>query len=616
MTTFTSASSTPLTRERRDHDTASLRNLWRFLAYARPYWKWLVAGLVTGVARMALPLYMPVFLAGIIDYIVLPYTSHEIDRAAADSRLWTVITLFLIAACIHGVATMGRFYFPHVAMASAIRDLRYKLYGHVQRLSLEFHAKRPTGGIVSRIMSDVNVAQQIIDLLMVQASQQLMRAIVIVSMLLYADWRWALVSFSTLPFFVIFTRLLRRHMRSATRHVQESVERISGVVQERMAMIREVQAFTAEDYEEETVLTEVERLRARTLKQRVLAGLVSSVGELTRFGALAIVAGFGAYRVITTADLPNPVTVGLLVLFFQYTRMALQPLEFFADLYEKMHTASVAADRVFDFFDTVPDVRDMPDARPLAVTGSPAVEFDHIRFCYPAESPVVVLNDVSARIEPGWRVALVGGSGAGKSTMMTLLPRFYDVQEGRVLINGQDVRGVTIQSLRAAVGIVPQEPVLFGGTIRENIRYGRRDATEEQMRQAARAANAEQFILDMPDGYDTIIGERGVGLSGGQIQRLAIARAFLKNPAILILDEATSNLDAVSESLVMDAIDRLVEGRTTFMIAHRLSTARHADMILVMSDGRIVERGTHDDLLSLGGVYADLWHRQIEGRAG
>ncbi|HUU59009.1 MAG TPA: ATP-binding cassette domain-containing protein, partial [Phycisphaerae bacterium] len=265
----------------------------------------------------------------------------------------------------------------------------------------------------------------------------------------------------------------------------------------------------------------------------------------------------------------------------------------------------------FDFFDTEPDITDKQGAAPLSLAGPPAVRFEHVHFAYPTIRPVVVLEDIDFLVPPGSKIVLVGESGGGKSTLMSLLPRFYDVQQGRVLLNGQDVRDVTVRSLRQAIAVVPQESVLFSGTIGENILYGRRDAKERDVRAAAQAANAEEFILAMDDAYETVVGERGVGLSGGQIQRIAIARAFLKDPAVLIMDEPTSNLDATSESLVMAALDRLAKGRTTFIIAHRLSLARDADRIMVLEKGRIVESGRHDELLERRSFYYNLWQRQV-----
>ena len=600
--------STPSEGPARSSEDVSLRHLWRYMAYSLPYWPDLVLGFFTGLQRMVLTLWMPVLIKRIIDEVGTPFYSGEIDAEEAWMRTAVLAGITLGILVVHAPVTLGRQYFPYRAAASAVRDIRYKLFRHVQRLSLGFHKQRATGGIVARIMSDVESAQQSFDLLLVQFSQMLLRTVVITIIFLWTDWLWALVAFASTPLFVVTTKLVRKPMRRASREARESVERISGRVQERMTMIREVQAFTAERFEEEQVLDEAEQLRRHTLKQRLLAGLLTASTEITRHLGLSIVLLFGVYR-ITSGD--AEATIGSLPLFYMYTAQLLNPLQFFANLYTQMHKAAASADRVMDFFDTERDITNNPGATALKVRRPPAVRLEHVRFAYPSDEPVVVLDDVSFEVNPGWRVVLVGESGAGKSTLLSLLPRFYDVQGGAIHIDEQDIRNVKVRSLRRQIGIVPQEPVLFTGTIEENILYGKQGASRQEVEQAARDANAHDFILEQPDGYQTVVGERGVGLSGGQVQRLAIARAFLKDPAILIMDEATSNLDATSEALVLEALDRLAHGRTTFIIAHRLSVARDADRIIALADGRVVEMGTHDELLEHNGLYATLYHRQV-----
>jgi len=582
-----------------------LRNLWRFMAFSRPYWFWTLVGSVTGLVRMVLQLYMPVISKSVVDRVLL---APGLDLPQRYHILWTIMLPFLCWLVVHGVATLGRIYWSQVAAMNAIRDIRFQLFDHLQRLSLSFHYRRPTGEIISRLMNDVGTAQYIFDLLLIQMLQQTLIAGVILVLLFTHDWLWALVCLATLPIYLITTRLVHRPMRLVSREVLESTSRMSGQVYERMAMIREVQAFTAETFEKRKVRREVETLKNYALRQQMLNAFLVGASEITRYLGMAIMLSFGVFRVLS-----HHATVGDLLLFSGYLTIMLQPLEFFSNLFVQLHSTAVAADRVFEFLDTDPAIRDRPGTRRLAAKHPPRVEFSHVHFSYPSESPVAVLEDISFVAQPGWRVVLVGESGAGKSTLMNILPRFYDVQQGQILIDGQEVRAVTLRSLRRVIGIVPQEPVLFTGTIWENILYGRRDAPEADVRAAARAANADAFIQELPNGYETIVGERGVGLSGGQIQRIAIARAFLKDPAILIMDEATSNLDAVSEAQVLDALDRLAVGRTTFIIAHRLSVAREADMILVLQAGHIAESGTHEALLARNGIYHELWERQMMG---
>ncbi len=447
-------------------------------------------------------------------------------------------------------------------------------------------------------------------MLFIQGSQQMMIAIWSLGILFYHDWQWALVSLITIPVFGISTRFMKGRVRKASRQTLETNSRVTGHMQERIGMIKEVQSFTNEDYERRRVQGQVRVLRGYTLRQVFLQAVLMMISEsLSTLGTI-IVLVFGAYRVIN-----GDATAGDVGLFYLYTGMLLAPVNFINNMFAQLQVTAVAANRVAEFFDTVPIIQDAEGSKELQVTRPAGVKFEEIFFRYPDEERKWILKDVDFEVQPGSRVVLVGGSGSGKSTLMNLLSRFYKPEIGRITIDGQDVQNVTTNSLRGAIGIVPQQPVLFRGTVRENILYGRRNATEEELYAATRAANAEQFILQLPDGYETIVGERGVGLSGGQVQRIAIARSFLKDPAVLILDEATSNLDANSEALVLEALERLSTGRTTFIIAHRLSVARTADLIVAMQKGRIVEMGTHDELLALSGYYAELWEQQMQGGA-
>jgi subfamily B ATP-binding cassette protein MsbA len=585
-----------------------MRNLWRFMAFTRPYWPWVVIGSVTGLVRMVPQLYLPPLMKSIIDKVVTAPGALEARLAVG----WHMLLPFAVwMLTVHIVASTGRLYWSQFAATSAIRDIRFQLYDHLQRLSLAFHTQRPSGSIVSRVMTDVNSAQYIFDLVFIQAFQVTFISLVVCTMLFLRDWQWALVALGTVPLYLVTTRLVSRPMRQASRQTLETMSTMSGYLAERMSMIREVQAFTAETREKRTVRREVEQLKRYALRQHFLNAMLISASEITRFLGQVAVVFFGAWRVISG----HGATVGDILLFYSYTGTLYNAFDFFANFNMQYQQAAAGADRVFEFFDTDRSIADAPGAKRLNAHRPPAVAFDHVRFSYPTDDPTVVLDDITLDVQPGWRVVLVGESGAGKSTLMNVLPRFYDVQGGRITIDGQDIRSVTVRSLRRAIGIVPQEPALFTGTIWENILYGRRDAPEEEVRAAARAANAEEFIQELPNGYETIVGERGVGLSGGQIQRIAIARAFLKDPKILIMDEATSNLDAVSEALVLQALDRLAQGRTTFIIAHRLSVAREADLVVVLDRGRITETGTHADLLARGGLYAELWERQMIGTA-
>jgi subfamily B ATP-binding cassette protein MsbA len=431
--------------------------------------------------------------------------------------------------------------------------------------------------------------------------------VVILYFLFQIDATTASVSLATFPIYLYFFKRLQGEIKTSSREVQQEIASMAGNAQEKIAGSRVIHAFTQERNEEKSFLRESEQLFSKEMRRVYFQSLnLTTTGTLTQIAPL-IVTLFGGYRVISGA-----MSVGGLVAVGMYLPPLYTPLQRFSELNVVFANSMAALERIFAILDEKPEIVDLPGAvKVQEIQGK--VEFDHVYFSYGKQDEgTLVLTDLDFAVEPGQKIALVGPSGSGKSTLVSLIPRFYDVDAGAVRIDDRDVRDIKMRSLRRHIGIVLQDPILFSGTIKENILYGKPDATNEELAAACQAANAYEFIKHLPNGFDTEVGEGGGLLSGGQRQRITIARAFLKNPKILILDEATSSLDSESERLIQDALDRLIAGRTTFTIAHRLSTIVNADRILVLNEGRIVEMGTHTELLQLGGIYRRLYEQQFE----
>lgn len=486
-----------------------------------------------------------------------------------------------------------------------MHDLRLMLYSHVQRLSLAYHDHKQTGDLISRVTSDIDAIQSFIASGLLSSLVNSLTLVGMVVVMFYVNWRFTLIALSVAPvlFAVVFS--YTRRIKKASREVRKKEGEIVSVIQEVLTSIRVVKAFAREDYEqrrlEEESLESVEiALRARGLKAKLapLVEIIVAVGT-------AMVLWFGAKMVLA-----SNLSAGSLILFIAYLGKMYKPMQDLSKMTDAWSKAAVGYERIREIMETPRDVVDLPAAK-RAPRFHGEIEFDHVSFCY--EPNVPILNDVNFRIEPGQLAALVGPTGAGKTTIIGLIPRFYDPVSGTVKIDGQDVRGFKQKSLRQQISFVLQETVLFHGPVWQNIAYGKPGASRGEILRAAEIANASEFIEKLPNGYDTILGERGVTLSGGQRQRIAIARAVIRNSPILILDEPSSGLDAGSEKLVFEALERLMEGRTSIVIAHRLNTIRRADVIFVVKDGRIVERGNHEELLQAGGLYAELSSLQLSG---
>lgn len=571
----------------------------RFRPFLKPYlFRMMLAGLlVMTVAAINLALLR---LAGALwDVITVQHDA---------GRMNNLIALFLGLVVIQGLCSMGHSYLTASVSQHIVADFRRHLFAHLQTLSVGFFARRRTGELLSRLMNDVTVIQSVVTETPIDTAKQLVTFVGGIGFLLAMNWRLCLLILVLLPLLVFVAKLFGRRLKSLSTSIQDQTAALSTLIEEVIAGIRVVKSFVQTTREEARFSAQVEQSLSLTLRRAGIMAVFIPVISLLTFSAAAAVLWYGGRQVIDGAVSP-----GELFAFVLFAGILIGPFSSAARVFAQIREAQGATARVFEILDTYPEIRDLPNAIALpTVSGHIAAE--HVSFTYDARQPV--LTDVSFGSKPGELVAIVGPTGAGKTTVMNLLHRFYDPTAGRITVDGIDLRQVTLESWYRQIALVPQETILFGGTILDNIRYGNRDATEEAVKEASRAAYAHDFIMGFPDQYQTLVGEKGINLSGGQRQRIAIARAVLKNPRILLLDEATSSLDTESERLVQEALERLMKGRTTVVIAHRLTTIQRADRILVLDKGRVVESGTHGELLARQGLYHYLYSiRLVEAPA-
>ncbi|MBN9388823.1 MAG: ABC transporter ATP-binding protein [Chloroflexi bacterium] len=570
------------------------RGFQRLLGFALPYWYLLVGAGVAMLIGSLTGLALPAIAGSLIDTVFLKGDPNGLNQA----------TLFLVGAfIIQAISAFIQNFLLSYTGERVVTNLRISLYAHLQKLPLGFFNERRTGDLISRLTNDVSQVQTAVTSNLISMVSSLVTLVGGVVIIVTRDWRLTLLIMGLIPVLVGVGFLVGMRLRRLSQAVSTELGAATTTLEETLSNEKTVKAFTREDYEVNRYTGRIEKVFRLAIRRARLQSGFMAVMMLLVFTAVAAVLWFGGHEVLA-----GHITPGELVSILIYMGVVAAPVGALAGLFGELQKALGSAERIFSILDEPVTVADAPNALPLPPLRG-ELRFENVWFEYDAATPV--LENLSFVAEPGQVLALVGPSGAGKTTIANLIPRFFDPTGGRILVDGYDIRQVQVKGLREQISTVLQEPVLFGSTIRENIVYGRLDATEAEIVEAARAANALEFIEKLPEKFDTVVGERGVKLSGGQRQRIAIARAILRNPRILILDEATSSLDNESESLVQEALDRLMRERTTVVIAHRLSTIENADKIVVIDQGRLVEQGNHPSLMDKEGLYYRLYTRNF-----
>ena len=582
----------------------------------RPYWKALtlafLAVLAETLADVAEPWPIKIVIDNILQSKKLPHwLGGAVFHLFGDNKLAILNFAIAAVAAIALVGAIGSYFEKYLTTSVSqwvTHDLRRTLYNHIQRLSLAEYDKTRTGDLISRVTDDIGAIQDFVSSALLGIVINILTLAGMVGVMLYINWRFTLIALSIAPVLFAIVYTFTRRIKKASRAVRKKESELLSVVEEVLTSVRVVKAFAREDYEvnrfESRSLENVETaLEARGLK----AKLSPAVDVIVAIGT-CIVLGYGARLALN-----GQISAGLLIVFLLYLDKMYKPMRELSKMTDTVSKASVGYERIQEVLQIEAAVRDLPRAK-KAPRFKGKIEFDHVSFAYDDGPPV--LNDISFVIEPGKVAAIVGPSGTGKTTIVSLIPRFYDPKSGTVKIDGTDVRQWKLKSVREQISFVLQETLLFHSTIWENIAYGKPDASRAAIERAAKEANAEEFIEKLPDGYNTLVGERGATLSGGQRQRIAIARAILRDTPILVLDEPTSGLDSASEQAVIEALSRLMKGKTCVVIAHHLSTIRQADVVFVVKDTELVEQGTHDELLAMDGVYAELYKIQTSEGAG
>ena len=585
-------------------------NALSIVGLLRPHWKAMTIALVAVAGESTAALLEPWPLKIVLDYLLqsrpLPGWMMPVVGWIGAGKLavlnFAVLAVAVIAV-IGAVSSYLNTYLTTNVGQWVMHDLRRTLYHHIHRLSLAEHDEKRTGDLIGRVTSDIESIQDFVTSALLGIVTNVLTLVGIIGVMLYLNWRFTLISLSIAPVLFVVVYVFTRRIKKASRDVRKKESELLSIVEEVFSSIRVVKAFAREDYEERRFERQswdnVETaLRARSLKMKL-----SPVVEIIVAIGTCLMLAYGARLVIA-----GQLTAGALVVFLLYLGKMYKPMRDLSKMTDTVSKAGVGFERIREVLETDGGVRDLPHAR-RATAFKGSIEFDHVSFGYSPDQ--LILKDIGFAIKAGQIAAFVGPTGRGKTTIINLIARFYDPLSGTVTIDGTDIKGFTLRSLRDQISFVLQDTFLFHAPIWQNIAYGRPEANRAEIVRAAELANAHEFINDMPDGYDTMVGERGVTLSGGQRQRIAIARAVIRNTPILVLDEPTSGLDAQSEQAVFEALDRLMEGKTSIVIAHHLATIVRANMIFVVKDNQLTERGTHDELLAAGGFYAELYNIQF-----
>lgn len=578
----------------------------RTLLYIRPHWYLILASTIAGVLKLTLPLVLPQVIKYFTDDVLAAGSLLTAEQKIQEIGRWLII-LLLIYTVIYIPATFVRQAGSTEVSNRVMHTMRCELFDHLQLMSARFHQDNKSGSLVTRITSDVEAVHGFIWNVATNIWIDSIVIIVYLSLMLAINIPLTIIAAVTLPLSVVATKEIRARIRKSSQKAQGEISDISGYMQERMSGFAVVKLFNMEEQEKHRF----NHISDSLYQSRRKRNCFFSLGEaMTGAFSEIICSVIVCLSAINIAK--GRMTIGDLIVFYTYLGYFMTPLRRFAELNVTYAQSIAGIERVYEILDTPPDIKDAENAVDLDPATDMCIDFNHVYFRYDKKNETPNLSDITFAVREGEKVALVGSSGCGKTTIVNLLSRFYDVDSGSIRIAGRDLRSYTLSSLHSQIGMVFQDTLLFSGTIEENIRYGKPDATMEELEAAAKAANAYRFIMQTPDQWNTLLGERGIGLSGGQKQRLAIARVFLRNPRLLVLDEATSALDSESEELVQNALDNLMQNRTSIVIAHRLSTIVNADRIIVMDKGKIIETGKHDELLARNGRYTELYQMQFK----